>query len=307
MKEARFLGLNDADADAERAKCVVLPIPYERTSSYAWGSKSGPEAILTASQQVEFFDSVLECEPYKLCGGVYTDHPMAFYEDEESAESMKRIQKSVKHWIDRDKFVVMIGGEHMTSLGCILAHGERYKGLTVVQFDAHSDLRDSYEGTPYNHACIMRRVFEHGIQFVQVGIRSQAVEEFEFQKDHEIPVFTSRYVHDSSSVSRHSWIRDVIALTGENVYVTFDCDALDPSIMPATGTPEPDGLTWSQVTHFFEILVQWRNLVGIDITELAPIDGVHHPQFTIAKLINRVIGLKYSERSGAKHSDEVDI
>jgi agmatinase len=306
-KDARFLGLEDSDANPNEASCIILPAPYERTSSYGWGSEAGPRAILDASQQLETFDNVLNCEPYKLCNGISTALPLRFPKDEKSSESIARVRRAVSYWLDEKKFIIALGGEHTSALGSIIAHHDEFEDLTVLQFDAHSDLRDRYENSSFNHACVMRRVHGHNIRFIQIGIRSQAIEERAFQEENEIPVFTARYIHEKSAQSQHSWIHEIIALTGNNVYVTFDCDVLDPAIMPSTGTPEPDGLNWNQITAFFEALSQWRNLVGIDFTELAPIEGLHHPQFTIAKLIQRVIGLKFSVTNGENHLDKTHL
>jgi agmatinase len=293
----RFLGLDDAHADPEKSQCVIVPIPYERTSSYGFGSKLGPQAILDASRQVELFDSKLLSEPYAQCNGICTAQPMQFNDAESESNCVERIRLTTKSWLDEGKFVVSLGGEHMTSLGCILAHHERIDDLTIIQLDAHSDLRDQYEGSPYNHACVMKRLLDQHVHFIQVGIRSQEKEEYLLQKKHNLPVFYAHEINDKSFNGQDSWIQDVIAVARKNVYITFDCDVFDPSILPATGTPEPGGLNWYQVTRFLEALIQWRNLVGIDFSELAPIEGLHHPQFTIAKLIQRIIGMKLS------HSD----
>ena len=143
----------------------------------------------------------------------------------------------------------------------------------------------------------MKRLLDQHIHFIQVGIRSQEKEEYLLQKEYNLPVFYAHEINDKSFNGQDSWIRDVIAVARKNVYITFDCDVFDPSIIPATGTPEPGGLNWYQITRFLEAVIQWRNLVGIDFSELAPIEGLHHPQFTMAKLIQRIIGMKFS------HSD----
>lgn len=295
-RDSRFLGLDDEDAQLDAAGCVIAQFPLERTSTFGDGSANGPAAIIAASHEVELYDCVLGGEPFRNCGGIATARPLDFPDGEELGTSIERIRQATADWIASGKFVASIGGEHTAALGCIMAHIEAFEDLTIVQLDAHSDLRDEYHGSPYNHACVMRRVHERHPRILQVGIRSQCIEERDYQDAQVIPVWYAHDVHASDAAGQRDWISNVIGAAGRNVYLTFDCDCLDPSIMPATGTPEPGGLTWEQVTAFLDGLTRERNLVGFDVTELAPVNGLHHPQFTSAKLIYRMIGLTFANR-----------
>jgi agmatinase len=290
-KDRNFLGLDPADAHPGTAGVVVLPVPFEETSSYGQGSNEGPDAILEASQEVELFDSVVGFEPYQAAGGVATRMPLEVT-GLDGAAVAERLYGETKHWLAQNKMIVTLGGEHTSVVGAIRAHCERFDDLTVLQLDAHSDLRPAYLGSPWNHACAMARVLDFHGHIVQVGIRSQAKEEREIAGEKGLPVF---YAHDiqQSRGNRPPWIQQVIDATRPNVYITLDCDAFDPSIIPATGTPEPGGLDWRQVDGLLARLCVERNVVGIDISELAPIPGIQHPQFTMAKLVYRLIGYRF--------------
>ena len=287
----RFMGVEDAFASAESARCVVVSAPIEYSSSYGKGSDLGPAAIIEASTQVELYDCELACAPYQLTNGIYTAPPL----EVESLRPERQhaiVEEAVGHWLDADKFVVTLGGEHTSALGPIRAHLDRFENLTILQLDAHSDLRNEYEGSPLNHACIMARVMERDVNLVQVGIRSQCPEEVEFAEKRDLPVFHAHRVHSKAAAGR-PWIEDILMTLSENVYLSFDCDVFDPTIMPATGTPEPGGLTWAQVDALMAAVCMHRKLIGFDVTELAPIPGLHHPQFTVAKLIYRLIGRRF--------------
>lgn len=286
----RFLGIDDAWADLERAAFVVVPVAYEHTSSYGKGSQYGPAAILEASQQVELFDMSLVFEAYRTCGGIATLAPLAFETDDAHAIN-NRLCEVVSHWLGRGKFVVTLGGEHTSIVGAVRAHAQTFDDLTVVQFDAHADLRKDYENSPWNHACAAARILDFHPRLVQVGIRSQAAEESVIAERLKIPVFPGEAVPREDTPDFSLWLDDLLAAVSANVYITFDCDVLDPSLVPSTGTPEPGGLNWRQINRIFSALAAHRRIVGIDVCELAPIADLHHPQFTIAKLIYRLLGL----------------
>ncbi|MBN2311496.1 MAG: agmatinase [Candidatus Hydrogenedentes bacterium] len=281
-----FLGLPPDDADARTAGVIVLPVPFEETSTFGHGSRRGPEAVIAASNELELYDAVLNVEPYRVAGGIATLSPMNLDGCDGQAVA-DRLREAVAGWLVKDRLVIVLGGEHTSVVGAIHAHADAYEDLTVIQLDAHSDLRPEYLGSPWNHACAMARVLDFHPDLVQVGIRSQAQEERAIAGARNLQVFFAHHIHRSKD-----WIADVIAASNRNVYVTIDCDVLDPSIMPATGTPEPDGLTWPQIDALLARLCVDRNVVGFDVSELAPIPGVMHPEFTIAKLIYRFIGYR---------------
>lgn len=285
-----FLGLPAEFTSPDTAGCVVLPVPYEATSTFGEGSQGGPAAIIAASHEVELFDAVLGLEPFRLAGGIHTA-PVLQCAGVGGGELAVRLHETVAPFVEGERFVVTLGGEHTSVIGAIRAASDHYGDLAVVHLDAHSDLRDEYEGSRWNHACAMRRVLDFTESLVQVGIRSQCAEERAFSEREGVSVF---YAHDIHAAEHdEDWIDGVIENVPPNVYVTFDCDVFDPSIMPATGTPEPAGLNWLQVDSFFEGLCRRRRLVGMDVSELAPVDGLLHPQFTVARLINRVIGYAF--------------
>ena len=288
-----FLALPEQWSGLERSRVVVLPVPYEHTTSYGKGTASGPEAILEASGQVELYDEESDAEIYTLTGGIATLKPMDTGGND--AVAVESIRKQVHGLIGEGKTVVCIGGEHTISIGAARAHSERYPDLSVLQLDAHSDLREEYEGNRYSHACVMARVYEFNKNIVQAGIRSQCREEADFIRQKKIHTFYAfglrgrRYGAD-----RYAWYDAVIGPLRENVYLTVDCDFFDPGLMPAVGTPEPGGFGWHETVSFLRRLSECRRIVGFDITELSPIPGLIHPQFVMAKLIYKLIGYIFS-------------
>jgi len=284
----RFLALEDELSSPERARFVVLPVPLEQTSSYGQGAAYGPAAIIEASHQLELFDASLGFKPCAAAGGIATLAPLLA--DDCNGEAMaERVSRVAGRWLDADKRLITLGGEHTSVVGAIRAHAERYNDLTVVQLDAHSDLRQSYQGDDWSHACAMARVLDFHDNLVQVGIRSQCEEEHALSRERGLPVFYGEAIQTSTEQGR-DWVGEVIEATSSRVYVTLDCDVLDPSVMPATGTPEPGGLTWRQVNRLLARLCAKREIVGFDVSELAPVEGLIHPQYTVAKLIYRFVG-----------------
>ncbi|MDH3328339.1 MAG: agmatinase [Desulfobulbaceae bacterium] len=287
-KDENFLGIDNEPGWPEGAGVVLVPVPFEQTSSYGTGSSAGPKAILEASQQVEFHDTRLGFVPIDALKGIVTLNYLEA-ENGDGRELADRLQKVVTSWLEQGKCVVTLGAEHTSVIGAIHAYAKCFDNLTVLQLDAHSDLRASYQDSRWNHACAMARVRDFNENIVQVGIRSECEEESDLVRKAGIPVFYAESIHERERKGE-DWIGDVIAATSGQVYITFDCDALDPSIMPATGTPEPAGLDWTQVDRLLSRLSRERQVVGFDISELAPIEGLHHPQFTIAKLVYRLLG-----------------
>ena len=288
-----FLGIDEPWCHPDQAGVYVLPAPYEHTSSYIRGSDRGPSAILEASCQVEFYDEQLECEPFREWGGIATASPLDLDGKVDHA-AVDAIEQFVSPHVGTGRFVVTLTGEHTGALGAIRAHARRYPGMCVVQIDAHGDLRDAYEGNRFSHASVMARVVEDGRPLVQVGIRSISQEEISrIRTEDRIATFLAANILDPSGPyegKASRWIPEVVAACRGPVYLTFDCDGLDTSIVPALGTPEPGGLGWYDTLNLVAALANGPGIVGMDVSEIAPIEGFIAPQFSIARLIYRMLG-----------------
>lgn len=290
MTPNNFLGLLSPSSDLEAARVLVLPIPFEATVSYGQGTAAGPAAIIAASQQVELYDREFDSEP-ALAYGVHTLPALALPAD--PATAIDQITKAVTAAARTGKVVVALGGEHTVSVGVgrgLLAAlaPQGHPPLTVVQIDAHSDLRDQYEGTPYSHACIARRLLEDERieQVLQLGIRSVCSEEVAFARTNSdrVRIWYTEDIHDDN------WQGELIArLNGRRIYLTIDVDGLDPAIVPATGTPEPDGLTWRETLAIIRTVAEAGQVCGLDCVELAPHPGQHAADFAVAKLLYKTI------------------
>jgi agmatinase len=291
--QSNFLGLEEPWCHPDRAGVYVLPAPYEHTSSYVPGSDQGPSAIIEASHQVEFYDEVLRCEPFREWGGIATTTPLdlAGKVDQQAVEA---IEGFVRPHVGTGRLVVTLTGEHTGALGAIRAHAKRYPDLCVVQIDAHGDLRQAYQGNPYSHASVMARVVDEGLPLVQVGIRSICPEEIERinSTDRISTFFAAQLLDPSGSYEGKAarWIPDVVKACCGPVYLTFDCDGLDASLIPALGTPEPGGLGWYDTLNLVTALANGPGILGMDISEIAPIEGFVAPQFCVARLIYRILG-----------------
>jgi agmatinase len=280
LRSCRFLGLPSELSEFRKSEFVVLPVPYEQTTTYGTGTRHGPSALIAASQEVETFDQELEFEPCRA--GICTLDRME--SDASGPESMvEKIHQAQKQLLEKKKKVVMLGGEHTVSIGAVRAHRERFPHLSVLQMDAHADLRDSYQESGFSHACVMRRIGEL-CPYVGVGIRNLSREEHEFIREKKTPVF---FAPDPGASD--SWIDQALGRLGQDVYLTLDLDVLDPSIMPAVGTPEPGGLLWHQILSFLKELVIRKNLVGFDMVELCPVPGLLAPDFLAARLVYKII------------------
>jgi agmatinase len=281
-----FLALPEEWSDPGRSRVAILPLPYEHTTSYGKGTASGPEAILDASQNLELYDEELDSEIFRLSDGITTLAPPAFTGNDETAVEAIRIQ--VQDLIAREKTVICLGGEHTIAIGAARAYSEVYSELSVLQLDAHSDLRDEFEGNRYSHACVMARIYEFNRNIVQLGIRSQCREEAEFIRKQKLNTFYDYAVREG----RYGidWHDKVIESLKDNVYITIDCDFFEPGLMPAVGTPEPGGFGWHETVSFLRRLSEKRNIAGFDVNELSPVPGLAHPQFMAAKLIYKLIG-----------------
>ena len=288
--KSNFLGIEEEYSSYEKSKIVILPVPYERTVSYGGGTKNGPAAIIKASHYVEFYDEETMRQVHKEFG-IATIEPLKLTRKSDE-ETLDDIYEATRALINDKKFVISLGGEHTISQATIAAHAERYRDLSVVQIDAHSDLRMEYQDSKFSHACVMARVAEFidPKKIVQVGIRAQCIEEAAFIKKKRI---NTLYAHEIRAGKYAKllkyWDDYAIEKLSNNVYVTFDVDGFDPSIMPATGTPEPNGLFWDETMRFLRKLGMKKHVVGCDVVELAPMKGLHHPDLTTAKLVSKMI------------------
>ncbi len=284
-----FLGLEKKYSSYKNSEIVILQAPLEKTVSYGKGTKNGPKEILKASHYVEFFDEELNRE---LCfeKGICT-LPEIELQKLSVKKAIDKIYKEVKKQIEAQKFVVTLGGEHSLSSAPIKAHFEKYPNLSILQFDAHSDLRDSYEGSKFSHASVMARVAEFTKNIVQVGIRAQCKEEFEFIIQNKIKTFFTREIRQSKY--GENWNQKVIESLNENVYITFDVDGFDPSVISATGTPEPGGLFWDETMNLLKQIGEQRNIVGFDVVELAPNKNNVSSNFNTAKLVYKLLNYSF--------------
>ncbi len=292
-KPRNFAGLCPPYSDWDKANVVILPVPYDATVEWHTGARNGPEAILNASFYLEWFDTELGREIYKT--GIHTLSDLE--PDYSSPESMNlKVYKTVKYLLGKSKFVVMLGGEHSISFGAVKAYHEKYPNLSVLQLDAHADLRDNYLGTRFNHACTMRRIIEY-CPIIQVGIRSMSLEESDFIKSHNLQNFIF------TSLEQTSTLKEIVNALSDDVYITIDLDVFDPSIMAAVGTPEPGGLLWQPVLSLLRQLCANRNIVGFDVVELCPDQGPSSCAFTAAKLVYKLIGYALNKYEKASLTD----
>ncbi len=291
--EQNFLGIEEPWCHPEHAGVYVLPAPYEHTSSYVQGSDRGPSAIIEASRQVELYDETLGSETYREWGGVATRAPLDLA-GKIDREAVHAIEKMVQRHVDPARFLVTLTGEHTGALGAIRAHARRFRDLCVVQVDAHGDLRQAYQNNPYSHASVMARVVEDGLPLVQVGIRSVSPEEIDLiRRTKTIATFFASQILDPSGPYEGRaarWVPEVVKACRGPVYLTFDCDGLDASLVPALGTPEPGGLGWYDTLAMVTALAEGPGIIGMDVSEIAPIEGLVAPQFAIARLIYRILG-----------------
>lgn len=269
----------------ESAAIAILPVPYDGTSTWIKGADRGPEALLDASYNLEFYDIETESEVYKR--GIATLDPVV---ESSSPEAMSdEVERRVERILDDGKFPVLIGGEHSVSIGAFRAMSRRYPNISILQLDAHSDMRDEYEGSPCNHACVMARAKELTPNITQVGIRSTAREELH-NIDPERTFYAHRIAEDSG------WIERVSSQLGEEVYITIDLDVLDPSVLPSTGTPEPGGMSYREVISLLRRIIEQHRVVGLDVVELCPNPSAKASDFLAAKLIYQFLSLLYADR-----------
>ncbi len=285
-----FLAIPEEDLSSyDKAKIVVQQIPYEHTSSYLMGSDKGPAAMVAASHFVEFYDEELEVESYKKAG-IATLEAIDFT-NAVDADAIALIEKQTDNLLMDDKFVVSLGAEHSLTYGLVKSHAKKYHDLSVLQFDAHSDLREAYHGNKYSHASVMARVNDMKLPIVQIGIRAQCKEEADLIRSSDnIHTFYAHKIRTNPN-----WMKDAINKLSSNVYITIDADGFDPSVIPAVGTAEPNGMFWVETLEFFKEVFKTRNVVGFDIVECAPMEGSILSEYTLAKLAYRLIGYKVQQ------------
>jgi agmatinase len=276
-----FLGLGEEWSAPERARVAILPVPYEATTSYMSGTRRGPEAIIAASRHVELYDHELDREPYRI--GIHT-LPPAELTAAGPAAALEELAAIYAGACEAGRFVVALGGEHTITRVPVHYWADRLDSeLSVLQFDAHADLRDSFHGTEWSHACVMRRVVDRA-RPVGVGIRAIDVEERRFINERGL---TMIYAEE---LAEDDWVDRALEALSDDVYISFDVDFFDPAFVPATGTPEPGGGTWAQAMVLLRRVFAERNVVAADVVELAPLPGLVAPDFLVAKLVYKMIG-----------------
>jgi len=283
LKKYVFGDLSPKFLNKKNASIVILPVCYDKTSTWIKGSDKGPKAILEASYNLEFYDIETNSEVYKK--GIYTDKAIKGIKSPEKL--VKTVEENILKWLDKDKFVVTIGGEHTISVGVVKAIKKKYNNVSVLQLDAHSDMRNEYLGSKYNHACVMSRIIEI-CPIVQVGIRSMDIEET--SKIDKNKIFYAKDIYN-----HNEWMKSAIKTLTDTVYITIDLDVFDPSFIPSTGTPEPGGLDWYRVLKFLKHVSQYKKIIGFDVVELCPNKHNRAPDFFAAKLIYKLLSYIYSE------------
>jgi len=277
-----FLKIPAEFSSYEKSKIVILPVPFDKTSTWLKGSDNGPKAIIEASANIEFYDIETRSEIYKK--GIFTDNAIIA---ESSEEMIKKVHDRVSVLLADKKFVVTVGGEHSVSIAPIKAHAELFSGLSILHLDAHSDRRDEYQENRYSHACVIARAKECVSSVVSVGIRSLDASELRsIRKD---KVFYAHEIHGSVD-----WIDKAVDALSGNVYVTIDLDVFDTGVMPSTGTPEPGGLGWYEVTGLLKEVARRKNIVGFDVVELCPSEHNKVPDIIAAKLICTLLSYKFN-------------
>ncbi len=279
-----YAGIPEEYASFENSKIVILPVPYDATSTWGKGADNGPEAFLEASENMELYDLETDSEVYTQ--GVFLYEPLIC--DEKPEIMFQQLRKKTLEIIDTGKLFTMIGGEHSVSIATIDAFAQKYDNLSVLQLDAHSDLRESYLDSEFNHACAMHRASKT-TNLVQVGIRSSDISELPFMNKEKM-------FFADDIVNKKDWQQLVIDKLGDNVYLTIDLDCFDPSVCPGTGTPEPGGLFWYDVIKLLRLLVEQKNIVAFDIVELAPMETNKISEFLTAKLYYKILSYIFNKK-----------
>lgn len=279
-----FGGTTPTTTDFDNARVVILPIPLDRTTSYVSGTRNGPHEILVASSHMEIWDEETRTDVHGIgiCTLPEMELPFATMD-----EVMAEIRRVTSELVSRGKFPFILGGEHSITGPIVAAVAKKHPGLSVLQIDAHADLRDCYMGTPHNHACAMRRVLDSA-KVTQVGVRSLSTEEAEAIGSLKTTIF-----YDYNMRQDPKWIERVVESLSDTVYITIDCDGLDPAIMPAVGTPEPGGLSWYETLAVLRRVIESKAVVGCDLVELCPMPGNVSPTFLCAKLMYKILTYRF--------------
>ncbi len=292
----RFLGLPEKFSSPANAQFAIVPVPYDQTSSYVPGARFAPRAVIEASSQIELYDEEIESEPYTR--GIQT-LPAIEPVIGNFPEMLKKIEEPCLRLLKEGKIPIIMGGEHTVALGLISALKKRrpvnLKNFAVLQFDAHADLRSSYQGYQYSHACVARRINDMRIPIVQVGLRSMTRGEVEFARQNKLIDQITMWQINSDSTE--AFITHLLGLLPDRIYLSIDVDVLDPSIMPATGTPEPGGMGWYQLLRILRTVILSREIMGCDVTELSPLPALVAPNVLVARLIYKLIAYITHARS----------
>jgi agmatinase len=286
-----FGGTTPTPTDFEHSRVVMLPVPLDRTTSYVAGTRNGPHEILVASSHMELWDEETATDVHSVGICTLPEMEFPFATMDEVIGEIRRVASAI---VSYGKFPFVIGGEHSITAPVVGALAERHPGLSVLQIDAHADLRESFMGTPHNHACAMRRVLDYA-PVTQVGIRSLSPEEAA-----AAPSLSTTIFYDFNMRQDPQWIDRVVESLSDTVYITIDCDGLDPAIMPAVGTPEPGGLSWYETLALLRRVIESKTVVGCDLVELCPVPGLAAPNFLCAKLIYKILSYRFGAELRAR-------
>ena len=287
-----FMHLDDEYTGFDQSRVVVVPVPFDGTTCYRPGTREGPQAIIDASRNLELYDAELRRSPY--LAGIHTLRAVEIINGD-AAAMVDRVEAVTAYLLDREKFVLTLGGDHLTSIGTIRAFARRFSGLSVLQIDAHADLRDEYEGSRLSAATIMRRTLDVCEKTAQVGIRSLSEPEAELVAARHLPMWLAADIHARARKGDSGWIEEVVEALSDEVYVTVDIDGFDPSLVPGTGTPEPGGLGWYEVMDLLAAVSARKRIVGADVVELSPLIEGHVSPVVAAKVAYKLIGLAIQE------------
>lgn len=281
--KVNFCSLPKRYSSWKESRFSVIPVPYDMTTTYMSGARNGPQAILLASANMELFDDELKIETFR--SGIFTG-PYVEVNMKTPSSTIKAVEKTVEKYVRRGKFPVILGGEHTVSLGVISPLKRKYEKFSVLQLDAHGDLRDEYQGTKWNHACTARRIVDQGITLIQAGVRSLSEEEERFLKKGAVKTY---YAHELRG-NPLEVVNAIVSNLEDQVYITVDLDFFDPGVMPAVGTPEPGGVDWYTALDLLSEVFKRKKVIGFDVVELSPLPGMVAPDFFAAKLTYRMMG-----------------
>ena len=288
-----FMHLDDEDTAFDHARVVVVPVPFDGTTCYRPGTREGPQAIIDASRNLELYDPELRRSPFHV--GIHTLRAVEIVQGN-AAGMVERVEQVTTALLEREKFVVTLGGDHLTSIGVVRAFAKRYPAMSILQIDAHADLREEYEGSALSSATIMRRALDVCPRTAQVGIRSLSEPEARLVEERSLPMWFASEIHRQTLQGKREWIEEVVTQFADEVYVTIDIDAFDPSLVPGTGTPEPGGLGWYDVVDLLAAVTKRKRVVGFDVVELSPLVEGHVSPVVAAKLVYKLIGMAVPER-----------